>query len=206
MSGPGLSVSASAARNLATATVTSVQNVANTPRFLLRLLPFVDVAGGVYRVNRRAVVLAKSGRVELANEDGARSVRAASLRAVPLFSRLGDAELSALAQKFKESRHKAGETIAEEGSTGRSLVVVTEGTVELTLSGPYKGRLRQGLATRGDYFGEGVAVPIRVRFADLEEARRPASGDPLFSELWRDVGGEDQILARTIKRWRSQGK
>ena len=54
--------------------------------------------------------------------------------------------------------------------------------------------------------GEGVAVPIRVRFADLEEARRPASGDPLFSELWRDVGGEDQILARTIKRWRSQGK
>ncbi|WP_342150338.1 family 2B encapsulin nanocompartment shell protein [Methylorubrum sp. SB2] len=158
MSGPGLSVSASAARNLATATVTSVQNVANTPRFLLRLLPFVDVAGGVYRVNRRAVVLAKSGRVELAHDDGARSVRAASLRAVPLFSRLGDAELSALAQKFKESRHKAGETIAEEGSTGRSLVVVTEGTVELTLSGPYKGRLRQGLATRGDYFGEGALV------------------------------------------------
>ncbi|WP_374293822.1 ATP-binding protein [Sphingomonas sp.] len=54
--------------------------------------------------------------------------------------------------------------------------------------------------------GEGVAVPIRVRFADLEEAKRPASGDPLFSELWQDVGGEDQILARTIKRWRSQGK
>ena len=69
MSGPGLSVSASAARNLATATVTSVQNAANTPRWLLRLLPFVDVAGGVYRVNRRAVVLAKPGRIDLAAED-----------------------------------------------------------------------------------------------------------------------------------------
>ncbi|KQM74348.1 ATP-binding protein [Sphingomonas sp. Leaf20] len=54
--------------------------------------------------------------------------------------------------------------------------------------------------------GEGVTVPIRVAFADLEEARRPASGDPLFSELWRDVGGEDHILERTIRKWRAQGK
>ncbi len=118
MSGPGLSVSASAARNLATATVTSVQNAANTPRFLLRLLPFVDVAGGVYRVNRRAVVLAKAGRIDLATEGEARTVKAGSLRAVPLFSRLGDAELAALAGKFTQSRHQAGEVIAEEGSTG----------------------------------------------------------------------------------------
>jgi hypothetical protein len=140
MSGPGLSVSASAARNLATATVTSVQNAANTPRWFHRLLPFVDVAGGVYRVNRRAVVLAKPGRIELSNEKGTRAVRPASLRRIPLFSRLGDAELSALAAKFTASQHKAGEVIAEEGSTNRSLTVVADGTVELTLSGPFKGR------------------------------------------------------------------
>jgi CRP-like cAMP-binding protein len=155
MSGPGLSVSATAARNLATATVTSVQNAANTPRWLLRLLPFVDVAGGVYRVNRRAVVLAKGGRIDLATGDGGRTVRPGSLRSVPLFSRLGDAELAGLAGKFKESRHAAGDVIREEGASDRSLVVVADGTVELTLSGPYKGRLRQGLATKGDYFGDG---------------------------------------------------
>ncbi|WP_375394456.1 ATP-binding protein [uncultured Sphingomonas sp.] len=54
--------------------------------------------------------------------------------------------------------------------------------------------------------GEGVAVPIRVSFDALEEGKRPASGDPLFSQLWRNVGGEDQIIARTIQRWRAQGK
>jgi len=54
--------------------------------------------------------------------------------------------------------------------------------------------------------GEGVAVPIRVAFDTLEEAKRPASGDPLFSELWRDAGDEDAIIARTIKRWRAQGR
>ena len=158
MSGSGLSVSAPAARNLATATVTSVQNAANTPRWLLRLLPFVDVPGGVYRVNRRAVVLAKPGRIDLAAEADGRPVRSASLRAVPLFSRLGDAELATLAGRFARSTHKAGEIIQEEGSSGRSLVVVADGTVELTLSGPYKGRLRQGLATRGDFFGDGDLI------------------------------------------------
>ena len=54
--------------------------------------------------------------------------------------------------------------------------------------------------------GEGVTIPIRVSFDGLEEEKRPASGDPLFSELWRDVGGEDQIIGRTIQRWRAQGK
>ncbi|WP_375398376.1 ATP-binding protein [uncultured Sphingomonas sp.] len=54
--------------------------------------------------------------------------------------------------------------------------------------------------------GEGVAIPIRVSFDALDESRRPASGDPLFSELWRETGGEEQIIGRTIRRWRSQGR
>ncbi|TPG41051.1 DUF87 domain-containing protein [Sphingomonas koreensis] len=54
--------------------------------------------------------------------------------------------------------------------------------------------------------GEGVAVPIRVAFDTLAEEKRPASGDPLFSVLWRDVGDEDAIIGRTIKRWRAQGR
>ncbi|TXM95758.1 cyclic nucleotide-binding domain-containing protein [Methylobacterium sp. WL103] len=158
MSGQGLSVGASAARNLSTATVTSVQNLANTPRWLLRLLPFVNVDGGVYRVNRRAVVLAKPGRIDLATDGNARTISPASLRAVPAFSRLGDAELSALAGKFTENRHNAGETISEGGAGDRSLTVVADGTVELSLSGPYKNRLRSGLATRGDFFGDETLV------------------------------------------------
>ena len=49
---PQQSLSASAARNLATATVTPLQMLSITPRWLLKLLPWVDVDGGVYRVNR----------------------------------------------------------------------------------------------------------------------------------------------------------
>jgi hypothetical protein len=46
-----LSLSAKAARNLATATVTVPQMEQITPRWLHKLLPWVDVDGGVYRVN-----------------------------------------------------------------------------------------------------------------------------------------------------------
>ncbi len=54
--------------------------------------------------------------------------------------------------------------------------------------------------------GEGVAIPIRVAFDDLEPSKRPASTDPLFSKLWQESGGEEDIIDRVIKRWRSQGK
>ena len=54
--------------------------------------------------------------------------------------------------------------------------------------------------------GEGVAIPIRVRFDDLEPEKRPASSDPSFSALWRETGGEAEIIGRTIKRWRGHGR
>jgi len=54
--------------------------------------------------------------------------------------------------------------------------------------------------------GEGVSVPIRVSFDDLEEIKRPASADPSISELWRQSGGEEELVQRTVMRWRAQGR
>ncbi|MET0179510.1 MAG: DUF87 domain-containing protein, partial [Novosphingobium sp.] len=54
--------------------------------------------------------------------------------------------------------------------------------------------------------GEGVSIPIRVAFDDLEPARRPASGDPSFAALWSRSGGEEDSVTRTVARWRAQGR
>ena len=54
--------------------------------------------------------------------------------------------------------------------------------------------------------GEGVAIPIRVRFDDLEPEKRPASSDPSFARLWCETGDEEGIINRTIKRWRGHGR
>ncbi|MGB7408797.1 MAG: DUF87 domain-containing protein [Pontixanthobacter sp.] len=53
--------------------------------------------------------------------------------------------------------------------------------------------------------GEGVAIPIRVSFDNLDEIKRPASEDPSFVELWNKAGGEEEAVERTVQRWRSQG-
>lgn len=60
------SLSAQAARNLATATVTVPQMLEITPRWLHKLLPWVDVDGGVYRLNR----VGKAPKGKPANESG----------------------------------------------------------------------------------------------------------------------------------------
>ncbi|MCJ8191054.1 ATP-binding protein [Sphingomicrobium aestuariivivum] len=54
--------------------------------------------------------------------------------------------------------------------------------------------------------GEGVNIPIRVSFDNLEAEKRPASSDPSFAEMWRDVGDEEGIISRVVKRWRGHGK
>jgi DNA helicase HerA-like ATPase len=53
--------------------------------------------------------------------------------------------------------------------------------------------------------GEGVSIPIRVTFDNLEEYKRPASEDPSFSELWSTSGDEEELVERVVMRWRSQG-
>ncbi|RKF21091.1 DUF87 domain-containing protein [Altericroceibacterium spongiae] len=54
--------------------------------------------------------------------------------------------------------------------------------------------------------GEGVTVPVRVSFDELEESRRPASDDPSFSKAWRDMAIDPAMLDRIVQRWRSQSK
>lgn len=54
--------------------------------------------------------------------------------------------------------------------------------------------------------GEGVSIPIRATFDDLEEFKRPDSGDPSFSQLWTESGGEEEMVLRTVQRWRAQSR
>lgn len=52
--------------------------------------------------------------------------------------------------------------------------------------------------------GEGTAVPVRVRFSDLPEDRRPHSADVPFATLWKaDVADADYVVD-IVRRWRHQ--
>ena len=51
--------------------------------------------------------------------------------------------------------------------------------------------------------GEGVAIPMRMRFDDLPDAERPRSTTARFSRAWTSDIGRD-FVRETISRWRHQ--
>ena len=52
--------------------------------------------------------------------------------------------------------------------------------------------------------GEGVPVPVRMRFDLLPEERRPRSSTASFSEAWTSGEADQAFLAEVVARWRSQ--
>jgi DNA helicase HerA-like ATPase len=52
--------------------------------------------------------------------------------------------------------------------------------------------------------GEGVVLPMRIRFDDLPEAKRPHSDTASFASAWQEERSEDGFVKRTIERWRRQ--
>src|ERR1700733_3427849 len=95
------SVTTAVARNLADTTKTSPKMMSITPRWLLSLLPWVQVNGGTYRVNRTKVELSKAERIGVDLTGGVASFPPESLRSVPLFSKLPDVITARMAGRFK---------------------------------------------------------------------------------------------------------
>ncbi|WP_282609932.1 ATP-binding protein [Pelagibius sp. Alg239-R121] len=52
--------------------------------------------------------------------------------------------------------------------------------------------------------GEGVRVPIRIRFSDLEERKRPQSDTANFAQSWLEDSTSRDTIERSIDRWRRQ--
>jgi DNA helicase HerA-like ATPase len=53
--------------------------------------------------------------------------------------------------------------------------------------------------------GDGVTVPVHIRFNDLDREHRPSSCNPSFAESWRNET-DQAFLERAINRWRLQSR
>src|SRR5690242_18105130 len=104
-----LSLSTAAARQLATTTKSRPQMEGITPRWLLRLLPWVEVSGGVYRVNRRLSYAVGDGRLSFANIGARVEIIPQELCELPLLRGFDDIEvLSTLAARFVQKEFNTG--------------------------------------------------------------------------------------------------
>jgi CRP-like cAMP-binding protein len=148
------SLSIGAARLLSTTTKTRPQMQETTPRWLLHLLPWVQVEGGVYRINRRRRVRRGPGRVMVSNDQGPPSLTSEDLRAISLFEFADPALLDQLASLFVAEAAPPDHELVVENESADKLYVIVHGKVEIASHGSHGSRQRLGLLTDGEHFGE----------------------------------------------------
>jgi hypothetical protein len=51
-------------------------------------------------------------------------------------------------------------------------------------------------------FGDGVALPVRIRFDDLPRNALPRSSTARFSEMWQRPAGDQALLEQIVEKWR----
>ncbi|MGW1162308.1 family 2B encapsulin nanocompartment shell protein [Streptomyces sp. NPDC002513] len=152
---PQQSLGTAAARNLATTTKSAPQMQEISSRWLLRMLPWVGVQGGTYRVNRRLTYSVGDGRVTFVKTGDQVTVIPAELGELPALRTYEDQEvLGELAQRCQQRRFAPGDVLAEFGSQADEVFLLAHGKVEKVGTGPYGDDAVLGVLADGAYFGD----------------------------------------------------
>jgi CRP-like cAMP-binding protein len=150
-----LSLGTAAARNLSTTTKSVPQMQGITSRWLLKVLPFVQVSGGVYRVNRRLSSTVGDGRIEFVSTGADVRVIPAELGEMSILRGFDDMEvLTALAGRFTQREYAPGDVIVEAGHAADQVVLIAHGKVNKIGEGKYGDDTVLAVLADGDHFGE----------------------------------------------------
>ncbi|TRV76250.1 cyclic nucleotide-binding domain-containing protein [Streptomyces sp. 130] len=152
---PQQSLGTAAARNLATTTKSAPQMQEITSRWLLKMLPWVQVQGGTYRVNRRLSYSVGDGRVTFVQTGDRVAVIPAELGELPALRDFGDEEvLAELARRCEQREIPAGQLLATAGEAADRVYLLAHGKVEKVGTGPYGDEAVLGVHADGAYFGD----------------------------------------------------
>lgn len=147
------SLDTSAARNLATTTKSQPQMQGITSRWLLKMLQWVNVQGGVYRVNRRLSFAVGDGRLTFTNVGTKASVVPQELCELPMLRGYEEIDvLAALADRFVQRDVKAGDVIVERGTPADAIYLVVHGKINKIGVGKYGDTTILDTLADGDHF------------------------------------------------------
>ncbi|MEU8546481.1 family 2B encapsulin nanocompartment shell protein [Streptomyces roseoverticillatus] len=196
-----LSLGIAAARNLATTTKTAPQMQGISSRWLLRTLPWVEVKGGTYRVNRRLVYEVGDGRVTFVQEGAAVRVVPAELGELPLLRGFDDAEaLRALAERCRQEEYEPGQVIAERGRTVDHVYLLAHGKVEKAGSGKYGEETRRGVLADGGFFGGRALAETPGTWEFTARAMTACTVLALPRTAYEEVAGRNERLRAHVRR------
>jgi CRP-like cAMP-binding protein len=199
-----LSLATAAARNLSTTTKTQPQMQGITSRWLLRVLPWVEASGGVFRVNRRLSYAVGDGRVTFTTTGAEVRVIPAELCELPMLRGFDDAEvLAALAGRFGQREFEAGNTIVQVGQPADQLILIAHGKVNKVGSGKYGEPTVLDILADGGYFGDQEWVDSQDTWAFTITAATACTVLVVPRAVLDEIAGRSEALRAHLEGFRA---
>ncbi|TLU85950.1 MAG: cyclic nucleotide-binding domain-containing protein [Chlorobium sp.] len=198
------SVTTHVARNLANTTKTPPQMNSITPRWLLKLLPWVHVSSGTYRVNRTKIELQKPERIGIDFHDGIASFRPEALKSIPLFASFDNEVIGQIAKKFVLEEAELGNTLILEGEERHKIFIIAHGQVEILSKGLHGEDLRIALLSEGEYFGEEELVsekPSSVTIRTITPGSFFSLSSVDIEKLFRESPSLKESFQKTVEEY-----
>lgn len=196
-----LSLGTDAARNLATTTKTVPQMQEISSRWLLRMLPWVQVSGGTYRVNRRLSYTVGDGRVSFTSVGTEVRVVSAELRELPSLRHFDDPEvLQALSERFTQREFTAGEVLVQSGRPADEVVLIAHGKVNKVGTGPYGDQVVLAVLAGGDHFGDETLAAPQGDWDFTVKAVTSGTAMVLSREAFREVADQSEGLRAHLRQ------
>jgi CRP-like cAMP-binding protein len=202
--GSPLSLGTAAARNLATTTKSAPQMQGISSRWLLRMLPWVQASGGVYRVNRRLSYAVGDGRVSFSSVGSEVRVVPPELCELPLLRGFGDeGTLNALAGRFVQQEFDAGDVIVEAGRPADQVFLVAHGRVSRIGVGKYGDETVLGVLADGDYFGDRALAGSQDTWDFTAKAATHCTVLTLSGMVFQEIVDQSDTLRTHLEQFRN---
>ncbi|WP_084557931.1 family 2B encapsulin nanocompartment shell protein [Hamadaea tsunoensis] len=200
------SLTTAAARNLATTTKSVPQMQEITSRWLLKVLPWTQVNGGAYRVNRRLTYAIGDGRLTFTNVGTHVRVVPPELCELPQLRDFDDIEvLDALSQRFTQQEYAAGDTIVSAGSAADTLYLIAHGKADKVGEGSYGNKAVLGVLADGEFFGDKILTDADLTWDFSVQAATKCIVLSLSRTAFLQLVDQSEALAGHIGRLRAKG-
>jgi len=144
------SLSIESAKQLSITNNTNPQIPTLTPRWFLKMLPWVNVESGIYRVNR-VKFLSTETKIPIPHD---MLVTTQFLKQVSLFESFPEDVIKNICDKIQHKETSPGETVIEPGKRNKKLYIVLDGQFDVLLKGKHGKKLVVKSFIDGDYFCE----------------------------------------------------
>lgn len=201
------SLGTQAARQLATTTKSEPQMQGISSRWLLKLLPWVQVSGGTYRVNRRMTYAVGDGRVTFTSTGAKVAVIPQELGELPLLRGYEDVDaLTALANRFEQKEFKAGEVITEAGKEADSIVLIAHGKVNRIGTGKYGEPVVLETLADGDHYSYQALLESQDYWQFTAKAVTPVIALVLQQSAFETVVAQVPSLQKHLEKFKARSK